>query len=168
VLIEMLRHTGVAGHVDWAGKHQGIWDQQNKPGWVEPFSDSAGVIANLFLMHKLGALKDHALAELNPQMEADHQRTEQLSRFLLGQGARPDPQHAEMHPRLVPCAAQLAVRLAPQITPQLLANLQEMALDYLDLVPPVATLAAPAGRRDYLKQLMHGISFETKDTREGR
>jgi hypothetical protein len=94
-------------------------------------------------------------------MEADHQRTEQLARFLLGQGPRPDPQHAEMHPRLVPCAAQLAVRLAPQLTPALLADLHKTALDYLDLVPPVATLAAPVGRRDYFKQLVHNINFAT-------
>jgi hypothetical protein len=161
VLIEMLKGTGVAGHLDWASKLQGIWDLEDKPGWVGPFSDSAGEVAKLFLMQKLATLKDHTLVELNPQMEADHHRTEQLARFFLGQGPRPDPQHAEMHPRLVPCAAQLAIRLAQQLTPELLADLQKTALDYLDLVPPVATLGAPVGRRDYLKQLVHGINFET-------
>ena len=51
--------------------------------------------------------------------------------------------------------------LVRRLTPELLAALHKAALDYLDLVPPVATLAAPVGRRDYLKQLVHGINFET-------
>jgi hypothetical protein len=164
LIVEILRQTGVAGLETWAGELQAIWEAAQKPDWVAPFAAQAPQIAGHFLKRQLAALANHQLLELNPKLAEDQQRIEQLAHYFLSGKNRPVPsKDAGMHPRLVPCAAQLAVRGTQQLSLEMLEKLQSGALAYLDLIPPIEHLAAPvahaAQRREYLQQLARELDY---------
>ena len=169
LLIEMLKQTGVPGLAQHASELQTAWDGAAKPPWLTPFVDDSPKVAQHFLTRKLANLKDHALLELNTDLAPEHALLEQLANFFLTGKNRPVPsKDAGMHPRLVPSAAQLALRRAPNLSAEVLQQLQIEALKYIDLIPPVAQLAAPvvqaAERRQFLQQLARDIDFRKVGT----
>jgi hypothetical protein len=165
ILTAMLRQTEVAALIEWADELDDAWRDVTKPQWMQPFIDAAPLIAKLFLTGKLDALKGRTVLDFNPQLAADHQRASELSKWFCNCGARPDPNGAEMYPRLVPAAAQLALRAKAQPTSETLAALHARAIQYLELIPPGPVLAGGAERRQYLTDLMRTQSFPTN--REG-
>lgn len=164
--IEMLSQTGVAAHTQWAEMLHVIWSEMEKPPWIEAYAAKVADVAKLFLHTPLICLADHKLLDINPNLASDHQRTEELAKFLLSGKKSPRPvpsEDAGMHPRLVPCAAQLAVRNSIEPTAELLSNVHTFALEYMDLIPPIATLAPLAAdgskRKEYLLQLTRDLDF---------
>jgi hypothetical protein len=154
-----LRRTGVAAQGRYADELDAIWAAAPRPSWLQPFADTVDAVAALFIGPQLEALKGHPITALNPEMTADHAQVEALAAYFLTGKKRPDPAGAAMRPRLVASAAQLAVWNGAGLDAAALQAIHGTALDYLDLVPPIGTLAAEPGRRDYLKQLARDIDF---------
>jgi hypothetical protein len=166
LLSEMLLLTKVPGLVKWGNDLREAWDAASKPDWLGPFSEDAPKVAEHFLTSNIANLKDHSMLEFNPDLAAEHGVTDQLASFFLTGKNRPVPSKDDgMHPRLVPAAAQMALRRSEQPTAAVLEQLQVDALKYLDLIPPVAHLAAPvvdaASRREYLQSLVMNIDFRS-------
>jgi hypothetical protein len=157
--VGLLRRTGIAEHVSYADQLDAIWTAAPRPPWQQPLAASADAVAALFLESKLAALQGHQLTELNANMAGDQANIEALANFLLTGKKRPDPAAASMRPRLVPAAAHVALWNATGVDEAALAALHQAALDYLDKVPSIGTLAVAPGQRDYLRQLAGEIDF---------
>src|SRR5436190_1035928 len=166
LLAAFLRRTGVAAHAPYADQLDAIWNAAPRQAWLQPYADGVGAVAALFVGPSLEALKQHPITDLNNQMDADHAQVEALASYLLTGKKRPDPLAPAMRPRLVASAAQLAVWNGTPADAAALQAIHTAALDYLDLVPAVTTLAAEPGRREYLQKLARDIDFGKLRRRE--
>jgi hypothetical protein len=166
LLAALLRRTQVAAQAAYADQLDAIWTAAPRPAWLQPFADDVDDVAALFMGPNLTALKEHPITALNPAMAADHAQVEALASYFLTGKKRPNPLGAAMRPRLVASAAQLALWLADPINEAALESIHTMALDYLDLVPAIGTLAAHPGQRAYLRQLADEIDFSSLRRKE--
>jgi hypothetical protein len=91
--------------------------------------------------------RDHALAELNPDLAGDARRASELARFFAGRGPRPAPERFPW--RLVPGAARLALADCGD-GPAVHAR----ALGFLGAIEPPAWLDAPAARLAFYRTLV--------------
>jgi hypothetical protein len=162
--VELLRLSGVPGHQPYADALSAAWDTIPKQPWLAPFVDQAPAVGKLFLTRELAALNNNTLLALNPGAVTDHERVEQLAAYLLAGTKRPQPSaDQQMHPRLVPCAAQLALWRADGRDAARLEHIHKTAMDYLFLIPLITNLAGfaavAAQRRDYFQQLTRNIDF---------
>ena len=89
LLTAMLRTLHLTELDELAQELDNAWQEVPRPDWLQPFIDVAPKVAELFMMAKLAALKDHSVFDINPDFAADHQKaTELASWFLTGKNGR--------------------------------------------------------------------------------
>jgi len=165
VLSGLLRAAGVPSWLTLADELDAMLDAPaaSTPAWQQPFDGDAHGFAAAVLTAKLGALKNHAIVELVPDLTADAAAVETLSTFIR-LGVHRDPPPTAFQARLVPSATSLAVRAASAK-----ANLGEIAkraLDYIHDIPrPEFLTLPPAGREAFLKRLAEQL--EVRPTEAG-
>ena len=127
------------------------------PAWQAPFAAQAAKIAQAVMTTSLTALNDHAIRDLDKDLEVNAARTAELGEYFRVPFVQPPPGGPPPFPtRLVPSAAALTARSAATV--EKLANIAENALDYIHLIPrPEFLEGPPPGQLDYLRKLAEDL-----------